>query len=87
MPALHQEQIRTTIAVENGTKRVSRDLAAVMLADGRWYAVEDPTLPDGPDGYLSFLQRPTEDGRVVMVNVPIEHIKGFAYFGTPAATT
>lgn len=65
----------------HGSIRVTRDLKAVLLSDGQWYPVEDPTLPDGPDGYLSFLQ-PHGD-QVAMVNVQVSDIKGASYFHMP----
>lgn len=66
----------------NGGQRVDPNLTAVMLADGNWYEVNDPTLPQGPDGYLSFLQH-ADDGATVMVNVAIADVKAGAYFGMP----
>lgn len=65
-----------------GLQAVDRNLKAVMLADGLWYAVEDPTLPQGPDGYLSFLQR-GRDGSAVMVNVAMSDVKAASYYGMP----
>lgn len=60
------------------------DLSAVMLADGKWYTVHDPTLPNGDNGYLSFLQYPNgRENHCVMVNVPVSDIKAVAYFGIP----
>lgn len=59
------------------------DLSAVMLADGKWYSVYDPTLPNGGE-YLSFLQYPDgRDQRAVMVNVSLTDIKAVAYYGLP----
>ena len=59
-----------------------RDLHAVMLADGQWYEVEDPTMP--PGGYLSFLQRwATRNESAVMVNVELTDIKAVAYYALP----
>lgn len=63
--------------------RATVDLHAVMLADGKWYWVEDPTLPEGPDGYLSFLQGHPGFEKKIMVNVPISEIKAVSYFGMP----
>jgi hypothetical protein len=60
---------------------VDRNLKAVMLPDGLWYSVEDPTLPQGDDGYLSFLQ--TNGNDVVMIEVPVSEIKAVSYYGIP----
>lgn len=73
----------------HGGLRVDSNLSAVMLADGCWYAVEDdPTLPEGPTGYLSFLQYQYVGGdpnrrETVMVNVDVRDIRAVAYFGMP----
>lgn len=56
-----------------------KGLAAVMLADGRWYHTEDPTLPEGPNGHLSFLQNAGE-ASLVMVQVPVTDIKAASYY-------
>lgn len=71
----------------HGGLRVDSSLSAVMLADGCWYRVEDPTLPAGPDGYLSFLQYVGDvpNRETVMVNVDVRDIKAVAYFGMPQA--
>lgn len=65
----------------NGSLHADRNLKAVMLTDGKWYTVEDPTLPAGPDGYLSFLQHIGND--VTMINVKTEDIKAVAYYHMP----
>jgi hypothetical protein len=65
----------------NGSIHVDRNVKAVMLADGKWYTVEDPTLPDGPDGYLSFLQH--LGNATTMINVSMRDIKAVAYFHMP----
>jgi hypothetical protein len=66
----------------HGQLMVDRNLKAVMLPDGLWYGVEDPTLPQGEDGYLSFLQH-DRDGNMTMIEVPIAEIKAVSYYGIP----
>lgn len=65
----------------HGGLLVDHQLAAVLLTDGKWYTVEDPTLPQGTDGYLSFLQHSGTD--VIMVNVAVADIKAASYYGVP----
>lgn len=68
----------------HGRWGVDRNLKAVMLPDGLWYGVEDPTLPKGDDAYLSFLQHDS-DGNVAMIEVPVSEIKAVSYYAIPTS--
>ena len=62
------------------------NLKAVLLSDGRWYEIDEATVPKGSQGYLSFVQIGRDMHKIAHVRVPLTDIKAVAFHSVPHAT-